>query len=245
MKHTKNNSSQVFNLKLKKENPPTVIRSDGQETRNWIIECAGKLFARDGYDKTTSKSICTMADVNLAAVNYHFGSRDGLYLAVLEEIQNRITELNSLSRIKNSPISSREKIETFLDFFISSVFKKNNWPVQLWTRELMEPSPFLQLVVPKKILPKFSVVVSIFSEYLNLPEEDPRLYTAILSTLAPFSIVSLGQNHPLASHSPIKIPQRQLIRLLRANALLTLQALRDTTAVADKAQSCNLAVPDE
>jgi AcrR family transcriptional regulator len=39
----------------------TGLRSDGRETREHIIECAGKIFARDGYYKATSKEICEAA----------------------------------------------------------------------------------------------------------------------------------------------------------------------------------------
>ena len=60
---------------------------DGRETEEKIIECAGQLIAEKGFASVTSKEICRAAGVKLAAVNYHFGSRDGLYLAVLENVQ--------------------------------------------------------------------------------------------------------------------------------------------------------------
>ena len=60
-------------------------REDGEETKARLIECAGRLIADQGFDRTTSKDICRLAGTNLAAVNYHFGSREGLYKAVLLE----------------------------------------------------------------------------------------------------------------------------------------------------------------
>ena len=65
-----------------KENQKNGRRMDGRETEEKIIECAGQLIAEKGFASVTSKEICRAAGVNLAAVNYHFGSRDGLYLAV-------------------------------------------------------------------------------------------------------------------------------------------------------------------
>lgn len=69
---------------------------DGRETEEKIIKCAGQLIAEKGFASVTSKEICRAAGVNLAAVNYHFGSRDGLYLAVLENVQQYLVGLQQL-----------------------------------------------------------------------------------------------------------------------------------------------------
>ena len=70
---------------------------DGRETGEKIIECAGQLIAEKGFASVTSKEICRAAGVNLAAVNYHFGSRDGLYLAVLENVQQYLISIHTLT----------------------------------------------------------------------------------------------------------------------------------------------------
>src|SRR3954451_20056019 len=55
------------------------------QTRARLLEAAGEEFAEKGYDGATVRSICARAEVNLAAVNYHFGDKEQLYTqAVLE-----------------------------------------------------------------------------------------------------------------------------------------------------------------
>ena len=54
------------------------------ETQRRIIDAAGEIFADSGYNHTTVRAICVRARVNVAAINYHFGSKKNLYLAVLE-----------------------------------------------------------------------------------------------------------------------------------------------------------------
>lgn len=49
-------------------------------TKDKILDAAERLFARDGFDGTSLRSITTEADVNLAAVNYHFKSKEALIL---------------------------------------------------------------------------------------------------------------------------------------------------------------------
>ena len=53
-------------------------RSDGDLTKSKILDAAGRLIAQDGFAKTTSKAIAKLAEVDLAAINYHFDGRDGL-----------------------------------------------------------------------------------------------------------------------------------------------------------------------
>jgi len=50
-----------------------------------IVEAAEALFAEQGFNETTMRQITSRAGVNLAAVNYHFGSKQGLIQAVAEK----------------------------------------------------------------------------------------------------------------------------------------------------------------
>lgn len=52
-------------------------------TKDRILDAAERLFARDGFDATSLRAITTEADVNLAAVNYHFQSKEALVQAVI------------------------------------------------------------------------------------------------------------------------------------------------------------------
>ncbi len=201
-------------------------RSDGQETREKIIACAGKLYARQGYYKTTSKSICEAAGVNLAAVNYHFGNRDALYIAVLEEAQNRLEKLRILEKPESSPGSPGENIQSLVEYLVS-VLPQKGWPGELWTREFLTPSPLFRTIAEKKVLPKFMSAIKIFSEYLGYPEDDPRLYAAIISAVSPLAMVDLGRHHPITGQLPVRFPVPELKRILKQNILLTLKALRN------------------
>src|SRR5215472_18027974 len=53
-------------------------RSD--KTRQDIIDAAGQLFADQGFKATTISQICKAADVNQAAVSFHFGGKEQLYI---------------------------------------------------------------------------------------------------------------------------------------------------------------------
>lgn len=61
-------------------------------TRDAILDAAEHLFAEQGHDKTSMRQITKAAEVNLSAVNYHFGSKDALIEAVF---QRRLDALNN------------------------------------------------------------------------------------------------------------------------------------------------------
>jgi len=69
-------------------------------TRQRILDTAEQLFADQGFHATTLRQITREAQANLAAVNYHHGSKDALILAVF---QRRLDELNSerLARLQS------------------------------------------------------------------------------------------------------------------------------------------------
>ena len=190
-------------------------REDGKETRALIIECAGNLIGNLGYEKVTSKAICQMAKVNLAAVNYHFGSRDGLYLAVLEEVHNYFISLDALQRLYASDCTSKEKIERFFDFFLESVLDEKSWHVKVWAREVLAPSSFVKQVLSEQALPKISVVMKIFSEYTGLAEDDPKLYTCYFSAMSPLMMggfIRRNNMEEIAPHIGNAARQTKLIK---------------------------------
>jgi len=66
---------------------------DSRDTKQRILDAAEELFARDGFEASSLRTITRQARVNLAAVNYHFGSKEGLLEAV---IARRIEPVNAL-----------------------------------------------------------------------------------------------------------------------------------------------------
>ena len=176
-------------------------RQDGDVTRAEIIEIAGRLFAVGGYFGTTSKAICEQAGVNLAAINYHFESRDGLYLAVLREVHQRFISLAFLQQISGSGLPPGDKLRRFLQELIRYIIEGESWPMQVWAREVVAPTPLLDNVMRELTQPKFEALSSIISEITAIPRTDPRLPRLVLSVIAPCIIMLITERHKA---SPIK-----------------------------------------
>lgn len=68
--------------------PEPEIRADGPvsgSTKERILHTAARMFSERGFDNVSLRDITKGAEVNIAAVNYHFGSKVGLLTAVFEE----------------------------------------------------------------------------------------------------------------------------------------------------------------
>lgn len=85
-----------------------------------ILDAAEQLFAEHGYDGVTLRQIATLAEVDVALTNYHFGSKNGLFRAtfgrralVLNEVRNRALDA-CLAEADPNPPSLEAIIEAYL-----------------------------------------------------------------------------------------------------------------------------------
>ena len=105
------------------------------DTKEKILDAAERLFAEHGFASTSMRDITTEADVNLAAVNYHFGSKLALLQAVLAR---RFGPVNQERRQLLDELPDRDP-ELVLRAFFEPVFKRLREPGSGWEK-------FLQLV---------------------------------------------------------------------------------------------------
>ena len=96
-----------------------------QETRARLIEATARLFSLHGYNGLTLRSVAKEANANLAAANYHFGSKDAL---VLEMLRERIQPINQrrlqlLEEEKNKrTLNKRFKLHLGSSIYICVIF---------------------------------------------------------------------------------------------------------------------------
>lgn len=165
------------------------MRGDGEQTRARIIETAGQLMAENGFAQTTSKSICEAAQVNLAAINYYFGSREGLYIAVLEDVHNRLLNREFLERLADEAIPAREKMQRILAVLCTGFSAPQQWHMRAWAREIVAPSDYLQDVMRRQVTSKVRIVKNIISEMTGIPSDMPELDCCLISALGPFMLL--------------------------------------------------------
>lgn len=86
-------------------------------TKDRILNAAEALFAEQGFSATSLREVTSRADVNIAAVNYHFGSKENL---VNEVFRRRMDEMSQarLTLLKAAEAEQPGQIEAILRAFI-------------------------------------------------------------------------------------------------------------------------------
>lgn len=189
---------------------PRSARSDGAETRALILQVAGRLFAEKGFDRTTSREICLAAGTNMAAVNYHFGSRDGLYEAVLVEAHDQLMRLDALEAIGRSGDTPQERLRSLMALLSQrAVAQEAPWGLRVLVHELMvAPSPHLAALLRKAVLPKVQILMTIVAATLHLPADHPAVQRSMVLLLMPCIMMTvaprgwLGQIVPAVCDDP-------------------------------------------
>lgn len=201
-------------------------RADGAVTRARILECAGTLFAATGYAETTGKAIAVAAGVDLASINYHFGSRTGLYQAVLVEAHRRLIALEVLERLERADAPARAKLERLIGALVEGALEGRGWQSRVLARELMAPSSNLEALVRREALPKVRVIAQLISEMTGIPIGDPAIARCLLNVAAPclmLFVAPAGVPGPL--HEVRRMPRAVLVAHLQRFAVAGLEAI--------------------
>ena len=120
------------------------------DTKTRILDAAEKLFGKKGFEATSLRDITAEAQVNLAAVNYHFQSKDSLIDAV---IARRIEPVNQRRLQMLEEAGSDPTLENILRAFLAPVLELNEEAVvPLMGRVLAESNQFFLDRVYKKHL---------------------------------------------------------------------------------------------
>ena len=139
------------------------------KTRAAIMEAAGKIFAEEGYSGATVRDICLNAGANVAAINYHFGDKKGLYLAVLKHYQ----EISFQAYPPNLGIKEtqkpEEKLQAFIRSFLMRIMDEGRpaWFGKLLAREFTEPTWAFDILVNETFRPTFQTLTEIVSDILG------------------------------------------------------------------------------
>ncbi|XZG69497.1 CerR family C-terminal domain-containing protein [Chitinibacteraceae bacterium HSL-7] len=140
------------------QTPPT-SNSRSNATRLALISAATEVFARSGFEAVGTREIAAAADVHPALIGYHFGSKEGLYLAVFEQIASLMEQrigpaLAAIDEALTSPGSATEVTQRSLvllgqlsDNILAILAAETSAPWgQLIVREQQSPSPAFDLI---------------------------------------------------------------------------------------------------
>jgi AcrR family transcriptional regulator len=182
------------------------------DTEARLLKAAGEIFAEHGYQAATTRQICEKARANIAAINYHFGDKEGLYLAVLRSVPKAYAEKYPAAAGIGAGAPPEEKLRRYIASLLSRIFDRGRpaWHAKLIAREMIEPTRAFDALMEEAARPVHEELASIVRELLG------PMATTEVTRLCTLSIISqcvyyhharsvIQRLYPAQSHGPEEI----------------------------------------
>ena len=156
------------------------------ETHTCVLEAATRLFAADGFKKVTVREICREANANVAAVNYHFGDKFGLYQEVMAQAMEVMRETTAIAQRAGDGRPAEDQLAAFVGVIVDRVIRhaRDSWIHRLMTHEMTDPTPVLSVIQERVITPRMNYVGELVAEMLGTTPDDPRVMRCCMSVLS-------------------------------------------------------------
>jgi TetR/AcrR family transcriptional regulator len=145
-----------------------------------LIEIATPLFAMKGFAAVSVREVTDAAQMNVAAISYHFNGKEGLYQAVLEEQFARI--MQALQEVKNNDSLSPLERLTFYADQIAQIHAQRPYLARLMSSEVNNPTDYGGQVIEKYLSQVYEFMQTNLQEGIGNGDFQPDLnitYAAI------------------------------------------------------------------
>lgn len=160
-----------------------MTRTRDAETYDRLLEVAARLFAARGFKDVTIREICRAARANVAAVNYHFGDKLGLYREVLNKAIETMQATTEAARQAGTGLNAEQKLRAYVRVFLqrAAVQSGDSWIHQLMLREMADPTPAIDLIFEQVVRPRLAYLSEIVAETLSADANDEQVLRSVLS----------------------------------------------------------------
>ena len=153
-----------------------------RETRERLLDAAGRLFAERGFKDVTVRDICRAARANVAAVNYHFGDKRGLYVQLLQAATALMREATEEARRAGEGRPAEERLRVAIQVHLQSLLAPGRDTIQrLVQREMHEPTTALDAVIEDGLRPRIEYLSTIVAEIMGTPVDDQKVLRCVAS----------------------------------------------------------------
>jgi AcrR family transcriptional regulator len=170
-------------------------------TKVRLLEAAGPEFAEKGFECARIRTICERAQANIAAVNYHFGDKEQLYVEALLEAHRcgfASEGEPDADAVSGGPDAGTgepvEELRTFIHTFLSRVLAlhvPDDWRHRLIMREMLHPTAASDVLIREAIRPRFERLLGILRRFC--PEAPERRLHALA-----FSVIGQCLHYKMA-----------------------------------------------
>jgi TetR/AcrR family transcriptional regulator, regulator of cefoperazone and chloramphenicol sensitivity len=153
-----------------------------RETRARLLKAAERLFAERGFRRVTVREICRAARANVAAVNYHFGDKLGLYREVLQVAIDAMREATEAARRAGEGQPPEEQLRRYIVLFLRRLLSPDAEHVhRLISREMNDPTRALDDIVEQGVRPRIEYLSGVVAEMTGCAPSDECVLRSVAS----------------------------------------------------------------
>jgi TetR/AcrR family transcriptional regulator, regulator of cefoperazone and chloramphenicol sensitivity len=190
-----------------KSSPLNKTNHATEPARDRILGVALRLFAENGFKKTSVREIAKQSSANIASISYYFGDKEGLYKAAFSEPLGD-AGCSAVSQSAVAMLSEHEGMRTAKDFAFGDALKyfyayflaplargeEVRLVMKLHFREMLEPTGLWKDVIENEIEPDHQVMVKMLLKELNLKRPDIDVQRLALSLVGMAVHFFVGQD---------------------------------------------------
>lgn len=156
-----------------------------QNTRGRLLEAAIALFAERGFEKTTMVAISERAEANIAAVNYHFGDKQALYVESLRAAWVEANESFPVT-MADQRATPEQRLRHHIYAMISQIFCPSaaGFLCRMVAKEFAEPTFAVDLIFSELISRNRANMHAAVSGILGPDVSEQRIHLASISVVA-------------------------------------------------------------
>ncbi|MGH6830132.1 MAG: CerR family C-terminal domain-containing protein [Methylocella sp.] len=165
------------------------------ETCRRLIEAASEEFAKRGYAGSRIRNIVSAAEVNLAAINYYFGGKQGLYRATLGWLAGRVMADFPQDTGERRGQSSEKRLARLVFAMLEGAIgaAKPSPLVRILAHETMDPSPHIDRLIEEMTRPQVERIRALVREIAGPAVPDPEVALAALSIAGQCLVYHFGR----------------------------------------------------
>jgi len=154
------------------------------QPRENILFTALKLFAAQGLARTTVRQIAKEAAVNVSAISYYFGDKNGLYRAAFTEAMP--CPVDDIKTFNQSDLNLEQTLNILFNGFVEPLKQSElvKLCIRLHMRELIEPTGLWSEMINNDIAPRRQTLLLALQKHLGLSEMDDDLHRLAMSIVA-------------------------------------------------------------
>ncbi len=193
---------------------PRAKRKAVELTRDKLIEAAGEVFAERGYRAATIREICRLAGANVAAVNYTFGDKMGLYTEVLRH-SVRAARTEAMTAALDASRTPEDMIRGVVRARLMSLCKeaRPDRQIRLVMHEFSHPTAAMGRVVDEGMRPIFERVRKAVGDIIGLPVEHETTLLSVNSIVGQILFYTFSKPVLTRLQPDLKLTPDQLDRI--------------------------------